>query len=124
MYGCQRRLPARALCRRAPHPPTRSVPGCALSLAKEGARNEIKVNVIAPGAGTAMTATIMPADLVELWKPDYVAPLVTYLCSEVRRRALESACRHRHSAAAVRHRQSARRARSICRHGARVQIRK
>lgn len=58
------------------------VVGLSKTLAKEGAKNGIKVNVIAPGAGTAMTATIMPQNIVEAWKPDYVAPLVLFLCSE------------------------------------------
>lgn len=31
-----------------------------------------------------MTATIMPADLVAAWKPDYVAPFVAFLCHKVR----------------------------------------
>jgi len=29
-----------------------------------------------------MTATVMPPDLLEALKPDYVAPLVAYLCHE------------------------------------------
>ena len=29
-----------------------------------------------------MTETIMPANMVEALKPDYVAPLVMYLCHE------------------------------------------
>jgi len=56
--------------------------GFTKTLAKEGARDNIKVNVIAPGAGTAMTATVMPKEIVDAWKPDYVAPLVNYLCHE------------------------------------------
>merc|ERR1712166_1553305 len=42
----------------------------------------IKVNVVAPGAGTAMTATVMPKELCDLWKPEYVAPIVNFLCHE------------------------------------------
>jgi len=56
--------------------------GMSKSMAKEGAKNGVLVNIVAPGAGTAMTKAIMPADLVDLWKPDFVAPLVTFLCSE------------------------------------------
>jgi len=37
------------------------------------------VNTIAPNAGTAMTATVMPPEIVEMLKPDYVAPLVAFL---------------------------------------------
>lgn len=29
-----------------------------------------------------MTATIMPKQLVDAWKPEYVAPIVNYLCHE------------------------------------------
>lgn len=53
--------------------------GMSKALAKEGAKFNIKVNVVAPGAGSAMTATILPPNLVEAWKPDYVAPLVAFL---------------------------------------------
>jgi len=56
--------------------------GFGKSLAKEGARQNIKVNIVAPGAGSKMTATVMPAELVEAWKPEYVAPTIAYLCHE------------------------------------------
>lgn len=56
--------------------------GFGKSLAKEGAKQNIKVNVVAPGAGSKMTATVMPADMVEAWKPEYVAPTIAYLCHE------------------------------------------
>jgi len=59
-----------------------AVVGFAKTLAKEGARTGIKVNAIVPGAGSAMTKTVMPAELVDAWKPDYVAPVVAYLCHE------------------------------------------
>jgi len=45
----------------------------------EGQKHNIKVHTIAPNAGTAMTATVLPPDVVEALKPDYVAPLVAYL---------------------------------------------
>ncbi|RKP37972.1 hypothetical protein BJ085DRAFT_24282 [Dimargaris cristalligena] len=48
-------------------------------LALEGAKHNIKIHTIAPNAGTSMTATIMPPEVVEALKPDYVAPLVAYL---------------------------------------------
>ena len=52
------------------------------TLALEGGRSNIVVNTIAPNAGTAMTATVMPPEMVEALKPDYVAPLVCYLAHE------------------------------------------
>ena len=59
-----------------------SMTGLGKSLAKEGARSNIKVNIVAPGAGSKMTASVMPEDLVAKWKPEYVAPTVVYLCHE------------------------------------------
>ena len=52
------------------------------TLALEGARSNIVVNTIAPNAGTRMTATVMPPEMVEALKPEYVAPLVAFLCHE------------------------------------------
>merc|ERR1712166_1608803 len=57
--------------------------GLSKALALEGAKNNIKVNVIVPGAGTAMTATVMPKEIIDSWKPEFVAPLVGFLCSDV-----------------------------------------
>lgn len=56
--------------------------GLSFALAKEGAKKNIKVNVLCPGAGTQMTATVMPKELVEAFKPEYVSPLVGFLCSD------------------------------------------
>jgi NAD(P)-dependent dehydrogenase (short-subunit alcohol dehydrogenase family)/acyl dehydratase/putative sterol carrier protein len=48
----------------------------------EGEKHNIKVNAIAPMATTRLTDDILPADLQEKLKPEFVAPLVLYLCSE------------------------------------------
>lgn len=53
--------------------------GFTRTLALEGQRKNIIANVIAPNAGTRMTATVMPPEMVEAFKPEYVAPLVAYL---------------------------------------------
>lgn len=52
------------------------------ALALEGARNNIVVNTIAPNAGTRMTATVMPPEMVEALKPEYVATVVGFLAHE------------------------------------------
>ncbi|OBT52839.1 hypothetical protein VE04_06526 [Pseudogymnoascus sp. 24MN13] len=49
--------------------------GFSRALAREGAKYNIYVNTIAPNAGTAMTRTIMPEEMVQAFKPDYIAPL-------------------------------------------------
>ncbi|NPV60333.1 MAG: SDR family oxidoreductase [Actinobacteria bacterium] len=51
-------------------------------LKQEGAKYNIMANVIVPIAGTRMTATVLPPNLVEMLKPEYVAPMVVWACSE------------------------------------------
>jgi len=59
-----------------------SLVGFSNTLAKEGASKNIHCNAIAPVAGSRMTATVMPPELVEALKPEYVVPLVGFLCHE------------------------------------------
>lgn len=56
--------------------------GFSQSLAKEGDKRNIKVNTICPIAGTRMTETILPKEMIEALKPDYVAPLVAVLAHD------------------------------------------
>ncbi|AFM24350.1 SDR family oxidoreductase [Desulfomonile tiedjei] len=52
------------------------------SLKLEGEKNGIKINAIAPIAMTRLTEDILPPDLSEKLKPEFVTPLVMFLCSE------------------------------------------
>lgn len=52
------------------------------TLAHEGAKYNIKSNAVAPLAATRMTEDIMPKEVLEKLTPDYVAPVVAYLCTE------------------------------------------
>ena len=48
----------------------------------EGAKNNIRVNTLAPGAATQMTKDLLPAKVVELMEPEAVTPGLLYLVSE------------------------------------------
>ena len=52
------------------------------SLKLEGAKDNIKVNAVCPVAGTRMTENLMPPNVLEMLKPEYVTPGVVYLASE------------------------------------------
>jgi 3-hydroxyacyl-CoA dehydrogenase/3a,7a,12a-trihydroxy-5b-cholest-24-enoyl-CoA hydratase len=58
------------------------VHGLAQTLAIEGAKKNVRVNTIAPIAGSRMTETVLPPDLVAALKPEYVSPLVACLAHE------------------------------------------
>ena len=47
--------------------------GFSMALAREGEKRNIRVNTIAPVAGTRMTETVMPKELTEALKPEFVA---------------------------------------------------
>ncbi len=52
--------------------------GFTKTLAKEGDKYNIKSNCIAPVAATQMTENLMPKDLLELMKVEYITPVVAY----------------------------------------------
>lgn len=54
--------------------------GLTKSISLEGSRNNITANAVAPMAGSRMTRTVWNDSLVEAMSPDFVAPLVGYLC--------------------------------------------
>ena len=56
--------------------------GLTKTLAIEGAKNNIKVNTIAPTAGTRMTEDILPEAAFKLFSPELVVPASLYLVSD------------------------------------------
>jgi len=59
-----------------------AVLGFASTLELEGAKYNIKANVIAPVAASRLTEDVMPPAVLEKLKPELVSPMVAYLCSE------------------------------------------
>lgn len=53
--------------------------GISKTLALEGKKSNIHVNVIAPNAGTPMTENIFGADVARMLKPEFISPFVAFL---------------------------------------------
>lgn len=51
-------------------------------LKQEGAKYNVLVNIVAPVAGTRLTQTVMPQEMVEKLKPEMVTPAVVYMVSK------------------------------------------
>jgi len=48
----------------------------------EGAKYNIKTNVIVPVAASRLTEDVLPPEFFEKMKPDFVTPAVLYMCAQ------------------------------------------
>jgi len=59
-----------------------SLVGLMNALKIEGQKDNIHINAIAPVASTRMTESLLPPNVIELLKPEYVTPAVICLCED------------------------------------------
>ena len=52
------------------------------TLKLEGLKHDIRINTVAPLAASRLTEDVMPPEIFEKMKPEYVVPLVIYLASD------------------------------------------
>jgi len=59
-----------------------AVVGFMNALRLEGQKYNVLVNALAPVAGTRMTESLLTSEMLARIKPEFVSPMVAYLCSE------------------------------------------